>query len=91
MSQLEQLRNIIQGDVSSSLDNEYITTDDEYSDDDYESESEYSYEMTAQQHWEESMKQVEGLLSFVIFPLFGKVLGRRFSHLVWKRVAEWWF
>lgn len=91
MSQLEQLRNIIQGDVSSSLDNEYITTDDEYSDDDYESESEYSYEMTAQQHWEESMKQVEGLLSFIIFPILGKVLGRRFSHLVWKRVAEWWF
>jgi hypothetical protein len=91
MSQLEQLRNIIQGDVSSSLDNEYITTDDEYSDDDYESENEYSYEMTAQQHWEESMKQVEGLLSFIIFPILGKVLGRRFSHLVWKRVAEWWF
>lgn len=68
---------------------EYVTTDEEYTDD-YESDSE-SFELSAQEHWEESMKQVEGLLSFIIFPLIGKVLGRRFSHVIWKRVANWWF
>lgn len=61
---------------------------------DYESDMEsdysaYSDELTAQEHWEESLKQINALLSLVIFPLFGKILGRRFAHGIWRQVAQW--
>lgn len=59
-------------------------------DSDMESEySAYSDELTAQEHWEESLKQINALLSLVIFPLVGKILGRRFAHGIWRQVAQW--
>lgn len=58
---------------------------------DYSSESEYEYELSAQEHWEESVKQLTMLFSIVVFPLIGKLLGRRFSKIIWRRVANWWF
>lgn len=57
---------------------------------DLESEySAYSDELSAQQHWEESLEQVNGLLTMVLFPLLGKIIGRRFAHGIWRRVALW--
>ncbi|RCK66244.1 hypothetical protein Cantr_03534 [Candida viswanathii] len=61
--------------------------DDEYLD--YTSESEY--ELSAEEHWEESVKQLATLFSIVVFPMLGKLLGRRFSKIIWRRVANWWF
>ncbi|RLV91629.1 hypothetical protein JA1_003722 [Spathaspora sp. JA1] len=60
---------------------------------DYSDSSFYSseYSLTAQEQWEESMQQIQALVSFVIFPLIGKVLGRRFSKIIWRRVAKWWY
>lgn len=78
--------------------NEYV--DREYTDDENELEpycsscstvSSSEYSLTAQEHWEESMKQIQALVSFVIFPLLGKLLGRRFSKIVWRKVANWWW
>lgn len=66
-----------------------IISDD--TDFDYYSETESEYELTAQQHWEESFKQVTELVHFVLFPLLGKFLGRRTAHVAWRRFAEWWF
>lgn len=43
----------------------------------YDSDEEYQI---AQREWEESLFQLQQLLSVVIMPLFGKWLGRRFSH-----------
>lgn len=70
---------------------------------DYMSDSEYEYSsgsdsdyydenrLSAQKQWEESLKQINGLFSLVIFPLIGKVLGRRFSHIIWNKFSDWWF
>jgi hypothetical protein len=44
----------------------------------YDSDEEYRI---AQREWEESLHQLQQLLSVVILPLFGKWMGRRFSHL----------
>jgi len=68
---------------------DYTTDDDEY-EYDYDYESDY-YDLSAQQQWEESLHQLEGLFSMVLFPLVGKVLGRRFSHIIWRRIADWWY
>lgn len=67
-------------------------TDLEFSsDEDYESDDTDELKLSPQEQWEESLKQINSLVSFVIFPLIGKILGRRFSHTLWKRISEWWF
>lgn len=81
--------------MATVIDYNNFTEDD--SDIDYDSDysgSEYSigsYEVSAQEQWEESMKQIQALLSFVLFPLIGKLLGRRFSKVIWRRFADWWW
>jgi len=76
-----------------------ITDDDAYLDydSDYASSSgddslllEYDA-LSAQQQWEESMNQIQMVLGLVLFPLVGKLLGRRFSKLIWRRFADWWW
>lgn len=72
----------------------YVAAAEAESDDtdiDYYSETDSEYELSAQEHWEESIKQVTGLVHYVMFPLLGKFLGRRTAHVVWRRFAEWWF
>ena len=54
------------------------------------SDSEYDA-LTAQQQWEQSAAQLKALVEHVLFPLIGKVLGRRCAHVLWRQVAEWWF
>lgn len=67
-------------------------SDPEYSDLDYlDSESESEYGVSAQEQWEESIKQITGLVNYVLFPVIGKLLGRRTAHFVWLRFANWWF
>ncbi|KAL1574282.1 hypothetical protein MG5_05428 [Candida albicans P57072] len=85
MSQLQQYNDLTEESMSSSHE-EY---DDEYSD--YTSDEDSEYALSAQEHWEESMKQLTMLFSIVIFPLIGKLLGRRFSKIIWRKVANWWF
>ncbi|KAM9904390.1 hypothetical protein OXX69_007579 [Metschnikowia pulcherrima] len=67
---------------------------DDYSgeeDSGYYSETESEYGLSAQEQWDESIKQITGLVNFVIFPLLGKLLGRRTAHIIWRKVANWWF
>ncbi|ODV67163.1 hypothetical protein HYPBUDRAFT_11759 [Hyphopichia burtonii NRRL Y-1933] len=60
-------------------------TDLEFSsDEDYESDDTDELKLSPQEQWEESLKQINSLVSFVIFPLIGKILGRRFSHTLWR-------
>lgn len=74
---------------------EFHDTDVELSDDDSNIDSitdtDYSLDLTAQEQWEESMKQIQGLVNMIIFPLIGKVLGRRASKIIWAKVADWYF
>lgn len=65
-----------------------FTSDEEY---DYDYETDSNYELDAQQQWEESLTQIEGLFSMLLFPLIGKALGRKFSHRIWKHIADWWY
>ncbi|KAK6530336.1 hypothetical protein TWF694_003693 [Orbilia ellipsospora] len=43
----------------------------------------------AELEWQESMKQLELLLSMVLIPFAGKWLGRRCAIWVWARVMQW--
>lgn len=73
---------------ANSFDEDY---DYEYGcDEDYESESSCG-DLSAQQQWEESMKQLGALATLVIIPLVGKLLGRRCSMMIWKRIAHGWY
>jgi len=51
--------------------------DDIDSETSYDSEEEYRL---AQQEWEESLKQLQQLVSLVALPMFGKFLGRQWSY-----------
>ncbi|QRV76518.1 hypothetical protein RhiJN_19376 [Ceratobasidium sp. AG-Ba] len=57
--------------------------------DDLRSESSYDSEeeeqRLAQQEWDESMQQLQLLLTVVVMPFFGKWLGRRWSHWLFAR------
>lgn len=52
--------------------------DDLYSEDSYYSDDE-EYRL-AQQEWEESLNQLQQLVTVVLLPFFGKWLGRRWSY-----------
>ncbi|KAF3760483.1 hypothetical protein M406DRAFT_324340 [Cryphonectria parasitica EP155] len=43
----------------------------------------------AQREWEESLEQVQLLLTMVIVPFAGKYLGRKFAYWSWARYMEW--
>lgn len=43
----------------------------------YDSDEEYRL---AQQEWEESLQQLQQLVSVVVLPMFGKLLGRQWSY-----------
>ncbi|CAH2352821.1 mitochondrial import protein 2 [[Candida] railenensis] len=72
-------------------------TDYDESDGEYDSSYESDYSsvsgdyLTAQQQWEESVNQVKELFNMALFPMIGKVIGRRMAHMVWAKVADWWF
>lgn len=59
-------------DASESLDDMSSTASS------YDSDEEYRL---AQQEWEESLHQLQQLVATVLLPIFGKWMGRRWSHL----------
>ncbi|KAL5337297.1 hypothetical protein BJX70DRAFT_399767 [Aspergillus crustosus] len=50
--------------------------------------SDYS-DSDAEAEWQESIEQLELLLSMVIVPFVGKYLGRRCAYWSWTRFMEW--
>ncbi|KAJ7630824.1 hypothetical protein FB45DRAFT_747267 [Roridomyces roridus] len=56
--------------------------DDVLSQQSYESDDDYRL---AQQEWEESLHQLQQLVSIVLLPFFGKWLGRRWSQWAYAR------
>jgi hypothetical protein len=44
-------------------------------------DSEEEEQRLAQQEWDESVEQLQILMTVVVLPFFGKWLGRRWSHL----------
>ncbi|KAH3672187.1 hypothetical protein WICMUC_004416 [Wickerhamomyces mucosus] len=60
-------------------DSDYYDEDYDYTYDDYDSSDDETELRNAQLQWEESLSQLKTLVGFVILPLIGKVLGRRFA------------
>ncbi|KAI9376299.1 hypothetical protein BJX61DRAFT_538997 [Aspergillus egyptiacus] len=50
--------------------------------------SDYDYS-DAEAEWQESIEQLELLLTMVIVPFLGKYLGRRCAYWSWTRFMEW--
>ncbi|KAM7200151.1 hypothetical protein V8F33_004084 [Rhypophila sp. PSN 637] len=51
--------------------------------------SETDSESDAQREWEESLEQLQLMLTMVIVPFAGKFLGRKFAYWSWARYMEW--
>lgn len=60
-------------------DAEYVYEDEDDDDEDDDSDEEYVDDLELQ--WQESMNQLKGLLSFVILPLVGRMVGRKVANL----------
>lgn len=43
----------------------------------------------AQQEWEESLEQLQLIMTIFLVPLAGKFLGRKFAYWSWARYMEW--
>ncbi|KAI2606406.1 uncharacterized protein GGS25DRAFT_389292 [Hypoxylon fragiforme] len=43
----------------------------------------------AQKEWEQSLEQLQLLLTMILVPFAGKYLGRKFAYWSWARYMEW--
>ncbi|KAI2639083.1 hypothetical protein GGS26DRAFT_373116 [Hypomontagnella submonticulosa] len=43
----------------------------------------------AQREWEQSLEQLQLLLTMILVPFAGKYLGRKFAYWSWARYMEW--
>ncbi|KAI1826067.1 hypothetical protein F4861DRAFT_537425 [Xylaria intraflava] len=43
----------------------------------------------AQKEWEQSLEQLQLLLTMILIPFAGKYLGRKFAYWSWARYMEW--
>lgn len=43
----------------------------------------------AQKEWEESLEQIQLLLTMIVVPFAGKFFGRKFAYWSWARYMEW--
>lgn len=43
--------------------------------------------LEAERQWKESLQQLSKAINWLLLPLLGKFLGRRFARMVWSRVA----
>lgn len=68
---------------------EFESSGSEYTDSDSYSDSDSDEQVSdAQQEWEESVRQLEGLLYLVLFPVAGKFIGRRLAFFCKWRVLS---
>ncbi|KAL4921775.1 hypothetical protein BDW62DRAFT_197481 [Aspergillus aurantiobrunneus] len=73
--------------TTDSLDNEIASLPSESTTaSDLDTLSDYS---DAEAEWQESIEQLELLLTMVIVPFVGKYLGRRCAYWSWTRFMEW--
>ncbi|KAH6631136.1 hypothetical protein B0J18DRAFT_423223 [Chaetomium sp. MPI-SDFR-AT-0129] len=83
-------------DSSASSHRRSSTSSDDESDDDVDSLPSISSSILdsdstsdAQREWEESLEQLQLLLTMIIMPFAGKFLGRKFAYWSWARYMEW--
>ncbi|KAI0502837.1 hypothetical protein F5B22DRAFT_631738 [Xylaria bambusicola] len=51
----------------------------------FESDDDYD----AQKEWEQSLEQLQLLLTMILVPFAGKYFGRKFAYWSWARYMEW--
>ncbi|KAK3325215.1 hypothetical protein B0H66DRAFT_114227 [Apodospora peruviana] len=51
--------------------------------------SEADSDSDAQKEWEQSLEQLQLMLTMVLIPFAGKFLGRKFAYWSWTRYMEW--
>ncbi|KAA6415023.1 MAG: hypothetical protein FRX48_01774 [Lasallia pustulata] len=66
-----------------------LQSSDSTSDLDSESTSSQGGSTDAEREWQESLQQLELLLTMVVVPFAGKYLGRRCAYWGWTRFMEW--
>lgn len=78
-------------DLSQSQTSSYLgaSTDPDHDVASLASESTERDESDAELEWQESIKQLEMLLTMVVVPFAGKWLGRRCAFWVWGKAMEW--
>ncbi|GAW19873.1 hypothetical protein EKO27_g6564 [Xylaria grammica] len=52
-------------------------------------ESFESDDYDAQKEWEQSLEQLQLLLTMILIPFAGKYFGRKFAYWSWARYMEW--
>lgn len=94
--QLEMLKEAFIRDTSAQNEGEDIDTDergdtsDDHGSDD---ESQYTYESDLVSYdpvkeWQGIVNQFNSLVFLVVIPVVGRMIGRRFAHYLWRRVAD---
>jgi len=48
-------------------------------------------ESDAEREWEDSLRQLELVLTMVVLPYAGKYLGRRFAYWGWAKYMQWMY
>jgi len=72
---------VLHAEMPSSI----ASLDTDASDHSYDSDEDYRL---AQQEWEESLEQLNQIVTVVLLPFFGKFLGRRWSHWIFARYVR---
>ncbi|KAI0424789.1 hypothetical protein F5Y09DRAFT_323471 [Xylaria sp. FL1042] len=52
-------------------------------------DSDDSDDYDAQKEWEQSLEQLQLLLTMILVPFAGKYFGRKFAYWSWARYMEW--
>lgn len=77
------------GEESGAETEESTTLEDDYDSDMFE---DYEKRLSdAQREWERSLEQLWQALTWIILPLFGRLMGKRMAGYIWRRAMGWWF
>lgn len=74
---------------TSSPSDEIDSLPDSASSDDIDDEEDEEGISDAEKQWQESLQQMELLLTMVVIPYAGKYFGRKFAYWAWARFMEW--
>ncbi len=72
---------------------EEISESEEEEEEDDDDDSSYTYESeivdyNLDKEWQDIVTQCNSLVFLVLIPVVGRMIGRRFAHYIWHRVAD---
>lgn len=74
-------------------DEEISESEEEEEEEDDDDDSSYTYESeivdyNLDKEWQDIVTQCNSLVFLVLIPVVGRMIGRRFAHYIWHRVAD---